>query len=403
MSIAKSLSEVVPLTIDPASINPQSSCPLYTTIPGEIRDKIFHYALNGYPIDPTHPDFIFRGKAKSGLPLLQTCRAAYRDAWHITATCAKCFNPRYRYDDQHLYFFNMVGAGVLHKPRLSCYENLRETQMGLVRLHNGGLSFNATEDVTIINPKGQSNYDKGIADLVNVVRFFKPKKLTVITRFLYGDETGDGSEFKLSFKWADSLKVSESTEVIELQFVSLQGREKALEEITKEVSQRVQIQRQDGLVFSAAGETETKGWIGSSKFEAMRLIGPEVKEDGTIGFCSRTVFLRPSATAEPREPFCAMSGDEYLVVKPADLGLELPPIACMTKAELIFVGAQWDSYKQFQDGTSKVSFEEAMSRLSAWRTRAHDYDNPSWAPTSWKDDWSEEWYTNNGWIDDATA
>ncbi|KAL3300617.1 hypothetical protein RB213_002216 [Colletotrichum asianum] len=70
--------------VQATSCNPQLQCPLFSTLPGEIRNEIFALALvqyedseNAYPEDSYWYRPGFSGPRKSSSALLQTCKAAY--------------------------------------------------------------------------------------------------------------------------------------------------------------------------------------------------------------------------------------------------------------------------------------------------------------------------------------
>ena len=81
-----------PIHERPLAVNPQSSSPLYSTIPPEIRDEIFQYALAEYTktdadslyaqsTDYTRPGYT--GQRAVSTSLLQTCRLAYLETYHL--------------------------------------------------------------------------------------------------------------------------------------------------------------------------------------------------------------------------------------------------------------------------------------------------------------------------------
>ncbi|KAF4443144.1 hypothetical protein F53441_11543 [Fusarium austroafricanum] len=70
--------------------DPQNDCPLFSVLPGEVRDSIFSYVLTDHP-DPTptkqfnentcytRPSYL--ASASTDTRLLRTCRAIYRETW----------------------------------------------------------------------------------------------------------------------------------------------------------------------------------------------------------------------------------------------------------------------------------------------------------------------------------
>lgn len=91
--------------LESGDINEQSKSPLFATIPQEIRDLIFEYALASYP-DPDRPyrsNERFARPGASGHPriateLLRTCKAVYVETYLLPIT----LNPvieHYDYSD----------------------------------------------------------------------------------------------------------------------------------------------------------------------------------------------------------------------------------------------------------------------------------------------------------------
>ncbi|KAK1839323.1 hypothetical protein CCHR01_18058 [Colletotrichum chrysophilum] len=82
--IVQIMDTAVATGIQATACNPQLQCPLFSTLPGEIRNEIFALALvqyedseNAYPEDSYWYRPGFSGPRKSSSALLQTCKAAY--------------------------------------------------------------------------------------------------------------------------------------------------------------------------------------------------------------------------------------------------------------------------------------------------------------------------------------
>ena len=92
-SVDTSSAHVVSTPIDTSNANPQTESPLFSRIPGEIRDHIFDLALTAYsgkqePFERnTHyyrPGFRYADQ-KIDTALLRTCRQIYREACQVPA------------------------------------------------------------------------------------------------------------------------------------------------------------------------------------------------------------------------------------------------------------------------------------------------------------------------------
>jgi hypothetical protein len=66
----------------------QSDSPLFSVLPGEVRDRIFEYALrsyddtsNAYSKDESYRRPGYLAPSKADRALLQTCQQVYAEAW----------------------------------------------------------------------------------------------------------------------------------------------------------------------------------------------------------------------------------------------------------------------------------------------------------------------------------
>lgn len=66
----------------------QTDCPLFGVLPGEVRDRIFEYALrsfddtcNAYSKDESYRRPGYLAPSKADRALLQTCQQVYAEAW----------------------------------------------------------------------------------------------------------------------------------------------------------------------------------------------------------------------------------------------------------------------------------------------------------------------------------
>ncbi|KAF4968990.1 hypothetical protein FSARC_3644 [Fusarium sarcochroum] len=65
-------------------VDPQQGSPLYTVLPTEIRTQIFTLILIGYPTsDPNNHEPIYSLKRKTDVEILRTCKAIYKECWHM--------------------------------------------------------------------------------------------------------------------------------------------------------------------------------------------------------------------------------------------------------------------------------------------------------------------------------
>src|SRR4051812_23394543 len=76
------------LTFAPESVNPQYDCPLFHSIPGEVRNYIFQLALsdfedkeNIYKDETCYKRPEYLAPRKTDTALLRTCKLVYSEAW----------------------------------------------------------------------------------------------------------------------------------------------------------------------------------------------------------------------------------------------------------------------------------------------------------------------------------
>ncbi|CAF3492700.1 unnamed protein product [Fusarium graminearum] len=71
-------------------VNPQTDSPLFSLLPGEVRDKIFSYVLTDHPDPGAHMQYskqtcytrpLYEAHQSTDTRVLRTCRAVYRETW----------------------------------------------------------------------------------------------------------------------------------------------------------------------------------------------------------------------------------------------------------------------------------------------------------------------------------
>ncbi|GAB7355507.1 hypothetical protein MBLNU459_g5996t1 [Dothideomycetes sp. NU459] len=104
MDLSKPTTPLALDILDKATIDPQANSPLFSTIPKEVRDLVFEYALLAYP-DPNRPYSNNEQYARPGVvghpriatELLATCRAVYVECYQLPIT----LNPLIVFFDGH--------------------------------------------------------------------------------------------------------------------------------------------------------------------------------------------------------------------------------------------------------------------------------------------------------------
>ncbi|KAK6516119.1 hypothetical protein TWF506_006029 [Arthrobotrys conoides] len=271
----------------------QNVSPLFT-LPGEIRNLIWAYALAPYN-DPTRPypaDSVYRrpdywAPQKSDVALLRTCKAVYTEAWHFPyITSEICF---YLTDYEHMPW----GADWCAQMQNKILEDIQEMHEDITVRH-----MRIFVQSVNLQP---GDFFKYFFDTSNA----RPRTVTITIR--HADFAGWKNDDKLSVSgnWVRDCRFPNSVETIRVEFESVERKSRQVDEIAAQAVEKWEFERKDGKMFSARvgndeENMEIMRWAGDSNLDGVRWIR-DIGEDGKMWYFVKAVIWRVKAEGRDRE------------------------------------------------------------------------------------------------------
>lgn len=277
---------------------PQPQCPLFATVPAEVRTQIFTLALSDYP-DPS-PDRRYKNETcytrpsyfaqrRSDTELLRTCRAIYRECWFLPfilmeqthwLTSADRAPPEYDLETS--------------KSRLSRrMERIIEEQN------------DSTIGISGLRVFAQMYILEGgaLADLLSTP-YLNPRSLTLTIR--HADwwfwENDEPLRFEGDWIKEASKCLPQSVQEIHIELESLERKKSQIDGIAKQMCERWFFKREDGTVFYAdvtGKSNEVTRWSGRSIWNGKRWTRDEAAP-GRLDYYVVDVVFRLGPAVERR-------------------------------------------------------------------------------------------------------
>ncbi|KJZ70914.1 hypothetical protein HIM_09707 [Hirsutella minnesotensis 3608] len=273
----------------------QDQSPLFSKLPGEVRGLIFAFALSDYPdpnkqFDPmtcyARPSYF--APRKTDIELLRTCRAVYRECWHMPFALREQVHWATEIDRAPPGFWSQDSRLA---ERLSHITELQgETEIDSLRIF-------------------AQMYKLEQGDVAALLRtpFLHPRSVTLTIR--HADWWFWESDTPLYFEgsWIQSFCEAMSSSVCEihLELESLQRKKRQVDDIAKQMAERWCFKRRDGAVLYADTHKEAfkvSQWSGTSTWHNRRWIRDETEPDRidyyivTVSFRLESIQNRRGAT-----------------------------------------------------------------------------------------------------------
>lgn len=277
----------------------QDQSPLFSVLPPEVRSHICTLALTDYP-DP-NPDRQYSPETcymrpsyfaprKTDTALLRTCKALYRECWHMPFTLKEQVHwvtspdrapPEYQ--SHHLE------SGELGK-RLE----------RIVQVQGEGCSI-----INHLRVFAQMwAIEGGDFEFLLSTPRLQPRVITLTVRHTdwWFWESDEPLRFEAQWIRGVSQVLSDVTAEIRIELESTKRRKKQIDEIAKKMVDRWSFKKRSGVVMfpdATPGATEVTEWSGNSTWDHQRWIRDEVEEN-KIDYYVATVTFRPEAVLERR-------------------------------------------------------------------------------------------------------
>jgi hypothetical protein len=280
-------------------LNEQDNCDLFEKLPGEVRDRIYTFALSCFD----DPDELVSAKVSLLLPdpdcgqyerntpywrpnclahpkvecaLLQTCQRIYNEAWFRpwASTTQKLWltHPRRRPDD----------TKILTTSKL---------QFQLARVF-GSRGRVETNGVQVFPQLYMLEHGSALSDILRLDHLY-PYTVTITIRHHDWWYWEYDNRLRIGAKWVNECRFPDSVRIIKLELESLQRKSNQIDFIAEMMQNTWYFQRNDGTIFSAAKDDVTTSiWTGSSTWENQRWIRDETRPD-QVDYYIKTVSWKP--------------------------------------------------------------------------------------------------------------
>ncbi|KAI6765540.1 hypothetical protein HG530_006610 [Fusarium avenaceum] len=276
--------------------NPQTQCPLFCTLPAEVRDEIFSYVLTDHP-DPnptkqfkettcyTRPSYL--AHQLTDTRLLRTCRAIYRETW---------FKPYVLREHTR-----WASSGDRAPPRGMGMATGRRLVQTLKRI----AKQLGQENVEIERLRVFAQmYKLDEGDLATILRtpYLAPRAVTLTIRHTDWWFWEDDDPLVFHGKWLTDvgMAMTASTNVFRIELESLERKKDQVNKIADQMAKEWFIKRSDGVVLYAdvSGKSrKVDRWSGSSIWHGRRWIRDET-EPNRLDYYILTVTFRPQHEIE---------------------------------------------------------------------------------------------------------
>lgn len=267
----------------------QHQSPLFRMLPGEVRSQIFALALTDYP-DPapekqyaaeacyTRPSYF--SPRRTDTQLLRTCRAVYRESWHMPFTLK-----------EQLHWV----ADPHRAPPGSSRHRLRRCLRQIAELQSEDEAVIARLRVFAQMYKLEEG---GLASLLRTP-FLRPRAMTLTIRHADWWFWEDDEPLRFEGRWIRQVceAMPNSVGEMRIELESLQRKKQQVDGIAKQMAERWFFKRPDGVVLHAdttSGAAEASLWRGTSTWHQQRWVRDET-EPGQIDYYVVTVSFRPEA------------------------------------------------------------------------------------------------------------
>ena len=273
----------------------QSQSPFFAVLPGEVRDRIYTYALscsndqaqtwdkNSSWVRPG-----YEAPQKVDTALLRACQQCYTEAW---------FRPWL--STTHSFWLAWGGRRPDKCPTPATFQKAVNQ---LFTLH-GNLEI---EHVRVFAQLCSLEAGSQLGNVLSMNHFF-PKVFSVTIRHHDWYFWEHDNRLHIGAQWVNRCRFPSSVIKIKVELESLQRKKNQVDYIAEEIVKKWQFLRQDDVVMTARAEDyETDTWSGSSTWEGDRWIRDETKPQ-TNEYYIKTVVFKPDSdvsaedrlTAEP--------------------------------------------------------------------------------------------------------
>ena len=269
------------IEFDAAKCLPQKESPLFSSFPGEIRDLIFRYALSDYEdmselFDENtcyrRPGYF--GPHYSDTSLLRTCQRIYREAWFLPWTTR-----------EHTMFLTAPGRC----PVRTTSEKQMRPILNLINAVHGKTEINHIR----VFPQLYRLEPGDDLQRINDLAHFYPRRFTITIRHTDWWYWESDTRLSINSAFVNKCRFPDSVRELCFELESLERRKDQINSIAKQMMEKWQFQRKDGVRLTAKDSSiAVMRWSGSSTWGGQRWLRDETRPE-TLDYYVATIVFSP--------------------------------------------------------------------------------------------------------------
>ncbi|ETN38984.1 uncharacterized protein HMPREF1541_07026 [Cyphellophora europaea CBS 101466] len=261
----------------------QSGSPLFSILPGEVRDKVFEYALLSYE-DTSHlydeetcyrrPGYFAPSTADRSL--LQTCQQVYAEAWFrpwVSATHTFWLTAQDR----------RPGHGGLSVPNVQRTLSELHSKHGEVSLSH----FRVFSQLYMLQPGSR------LAQILSMDHFL-PQIFTITIRHTDWWSWESDDDLHIAANFVNKCRLPDTLLEFRMELESVERKKPQIDFIAKSMCDQWCFEKANGTILSAQEQDCTSvTWSGTSTWNNQRWIRDETKPE-TLEYYIKTVVWKPN-------------------------------------------------------------------------------------------------------------
>ena len=266
-----------------SDFNSQVQSPLFSTVPGEIRNLIYHFVLSEYEDsnelyndDTCYKRPGYFAPRRTDTVLLRTCQRIYCEAWFIP------WSSR-----QHTIYFT---ANDRKPERQTTRAELATTLETIHSLY--GEEATEMSHVRVIPQLYMLEDGRNLSELF-ATRHFNPKCFTITIRHTDWWNWESDQPLRIDSRFVNRCMFPNSVTELRMELESIERRRPQIQDMARQMREKWSFRRRDGALLKAneGGKDEIMRWEGSSTWNGQRWLRDETKPE-TLEYYMQTVCFR---------------------------------------------------------------------------------------------------------------
>ena len=276
------------LTFTPFDISkclPQTQSPLFSSIPPEIRNRIFSLALAEYEdLSAAYPETTcyrrpdYTAPRRTSTTLLRTCQLIYREAWFRPFTSATATL--------------WLGAEDRRPSHVTTIDALAAAGALVSRVHGEPVQI---DGVHVFAQLYKLEDPQQLNRVFDAVRHAPPRTFTITIRHTDWWWWESDKPLAIKLRWGDKCEFPSSVQVLRIELESLERKKGQVDEMARKMREQWRFVRKDGTLLAATGSDDVNRWSGSSTWNGERWLRDETRPD-VLDYYVRTVVFRPATS-----------------------------------------------------------------------------------------------------------